>query len=141
MILTVSGNIGVTNAPGVAKFDRAMLDTMPQTTVVSYTDWTEGPQTFQGVLLGDLIARVEGRGVEIVVTALNDYGAIIPWSDLDDHAVLLALMQNGAPMSVRDKGPIWIIYPDSEPKSEPGGDFARLHNGKMVWQLNRIEVR
>jgi hypothetical protein len=41
-------------------------------------------------------------------------------------------------MSVRDKGPIWIIYPDPE----PAGEFVRQHsNTKMVWQLERLQLR
>jgi hypothetical protein len=73
-----------------------------------------------------------------VASALNDYKATIPFSDLDEYPVLLALSQNGAAMSVRDKGPIWMIYPDPE----PSGEFVHQHrNAKMVWQLERLQLR
>jgi hypothetical protein len=138
VILIVSGKLGVTNAPGEARFDREMLASLPQAVYVSYTDWTNGPQRFEGVLLKDVIARIDGSGQEIVASALNDYKATIPSSDLDEYPVLLALSQNGAAMSVRDKGPIWMIYPDPE----PAGEFVHQHrNAKMVWQLERLQLR
>lgn len=46
-------------------------------------------------------------------------------------SVVLALRQNGAPMSVRDKGPIWIIYPNPNPGPEAA--LASPHNDKSVW--------
>ncbi|WP_162913000.1 molybdopterin-dependent oxidoreductase [Rhodospirillaceae bacterium SYSU D60014] len=137
VILTVTGEIGVTNADGAARFDRDMLEALPQASFVSYTDWTVGPQRFEGVLLKDLIARIEGCGAEIFARALNNYGAPIPWSDLQEFPVLLALRQNGEEMRIRDKGPIWIIYPDPRPSLAHVGP----HNDKMVWQLETLELR
>lgn len=137
VILTVTGRIGVMNAESSACFDRTMLESLPQTRIVSYTDWTVGPQQFEGVLLKDLITRIGGGGTEIFARALNKYAAPIPWSDLQDFSILLALRQNGEEMRVRDKGPIWIIYPDSQPSLAHVG----LHNDKMVWQLETLELR
>lgn len=137
VILTVTGCIGVANAEGAARFDREMLEALPQTSVESYTDWTEGPQRFEGVLLTDLMAHIDGCGTEILARALNRYAAPIPWSDLQEFSVLLALRQNGMEMRIRDKGPIWIIYPDPYPSLAQVGP----HNDKMVWQLETLEVR
>jgi hypothetical protein len=137
VILTVTGHIGVTNAEGAARFDREMLEALPQAGFVSYTDWTEGPQRFEGVLLKDLIARIEGCGTEILATALNEYAFRIPWSDLRRFPILLALRHNGKEMRIRNKGPIWIIYPDPHPSRLLVG----RHNDKMVWQLETLELR
>jgi hypothetical protein len=49
---------------------------------------------------------------------------------------MLALERDGAPMSVRDKGPIWVIYPyDSGSEWRSEQVFSR-----SIWHLNRIEV-
>lgn len=80
---------------------------------------------------------VKAKGREIRAVAINDYSATIPWSDLAVFPVLLALKHNGREMPVRDKGPIWIIYPatgKADIKIEP-------NNSKMVWQLKRLEVQ
>ena len=136
VILKVTGKLAVTNDGEAASFDRAMLASLPQTTLTSYTDWTSGEQTFTGVLLKDLLERIGAEGDSVNAIALNDYTAEIPWDDLGRFRVLLALTRNGAEMSVRDKGPIWIIYPNDQPP----GSTPFQHNDKMVWQLARLNV-
>lgn len=137
VILTVSGQVAHTNGDGVAAFDAAMLQALPQIAVESYTDWTEGLQTFEGVLLRDLLDVVGAKGTVISAAAINDYAYDLPWDDLKSETVVLAMKHNGAPMSVRSKGPIWIIYQDTAPSAGP----SRPHSAKMIWQLNRLEVR
>lgn len=137
VILTVTGRLQVTNDSAAARFDRAMLERLPQTTLTGFTDWTIGRQSFSGVLLRDLLERLGAEGDGIAAQALNDFTAIIPWADLESYDVLLALTRNGADMPVRDKGPIWIIYPNDHPQ----GATPFEHNDKMVWQLTRLDVR
>jgi len=137
VLLQVTGDIGVTNNGAVANFDRRMLDALPRHRLETYTDWTEGLQVFEGPLLADLLARVGARGGTLRATALNDYHVDIPISDAEKYTVVLALRHNGEPMSVRDKGPIWIVYPNPSPKTA----IASPHNDKSIWQLRSLDVR
>lgn len=136
VILTVSGQIAVTNGDDLARFDQTLLERLPQTALTTETDWTDGPQRFEGVLLRDIMQRLDAHGQVIVASAINDYKAAIPWSDLTEFKVLVALKRNGEPMRVRDKGPLWIVYPS--PARSP--DHAGPHNLKMVWQLRQLNV-
>jgi hypothetical protein len=141
-ILEISGQIGVGNAEDangnpVAIFDFDGLTQLPQISVEMTTEWTEGLQVFEGVLLRDVLRLVDASGESIRAIALNDYEATIPMSDADTYDVLLALRQNGKLMRVRDKGPIWIIYPASQPDAH----VANPHNLKMVWQLAKLRVQ
>lgn len=142
VILEVQGHLSAaqgaaTGAERVIRFDRAGLELLPQKTLETYTDWTEGPQAFEGVLLKDLLDYVGAIGKQIRAVALNDYAVTFPASDADDYPVLLALRRNGERMRIRDKGPIWIIYPNDDPSERTPGP----HNEKMVWQLRRLEIR
>ncbi|MEC9347104.1 MAG: molybdopterin-dependent oxidoreductase [Pseudomonadota bacterium] len=137
-LLTVSGEIGVTNGEGGARFDRAMLEAMPQATVQTETPWTEGKVSFTGVLLADVLDAVKAGGTgTLAAIALNDYKVELPASDARAHRVLVAMAMNGKPMSVREKGPLWIIYPLSD---ESALQTQETYS-KMIWQLARIEVR
>lgn len=136
VILTVSGAITRGNGGGEARFDRELLAGIGWLEIVSHTPWTNGPQRFGGIRLVDLLAAVGARGTTLVARALNDYSAAIPVADAGRFDVLLALDRNGVPMPVRDRGPIWIVYPESQPQDEIG-----QRNDKMVWQLRSIEVR
>lgn len=135
VILTVSGSISETNDGEVANFDRSMLKEMDWKSVVSFTRWTDGPTTFSGVELSSVLDAVGAEGTNIIASALNDYSVGIPVSDADAHHVLLALEMNGVPMKIRDKGPIWVIYPQTEMQlDDPQFDE------KMIWQLKSIQI-
>lgn len=136
VVLNVSGLVANRNADGGARFDMAMLQALPVTELVTVTSWTEGQTRFEGVLLRDLMAAVGAEGRVLRAVALNDYAVDIPADDAV-YDVLVAYRMNGAAMSVRDKGPLWIIYPVSQHPdlAGPGTD------GKMIWQLRDIIVQ
>lgn len=137
VVLSVSGNVAVTNADGRADFDMAMLQALPQTEMRTYTDWTKGEQVFIGPSMKDLLAGVEAEGDVISATALNGYAIQIPVTDLDRHNPIIAILRNGEPMSVRDKGPLWIIYPNEDQDTLT----PNPNNDKSVWQLRGLEIR
>ena len=136
VLLTVSGDIAQTNVDDTAQFDRAMLEELGLRTVVTHTIWTEGPQTFEGVPLKTLADTLGIKGGHVSAVAVNDYAIDIPLTDFAEDAGILAIQRNGQPMSVRDKGPIWLIYPyddDLRFRSE-------TYHARSIWQLVRMEV-
>lgn len=137
VVLRVSGAITVTNRDGDAVFDREMLRALPWTEIRTATEWTEGVQRFSGVLMVDLLERLGGSGTNVFATALNDYRVEIPVSDFQNYRVLLALEQNGVPMPVREKGPIWVIYPSKD----PSGTVPLEIRDRMIWQVKSLELR
>ncbi len=135
-ILTVSGMVDGNDAIDVLKLDRAMLMKMKQTEFGTTTIWTNGVQKFRGVPLLHLLNETMVNGERIVAYAINDYSIEIPLTDISEEAPIIAYERNGKPMSVRDKGPLWIVYPyDSSPKYRTETIYTR-----SIWQLDRIEV-
>jgi hypothetical protein len=136
-ILTVSGKIAVTNKDGVAQFDRAMLESIGMTSFTTSTPWYKEQVSFEGVPLAKVMQAVGANGQRLVAVALNDYSAELPMEDIAKYNVLLALKRNGEYMPVRDKGPLFIVYPfDSNPDLKNQKFYSR-----SVWQVARIEVR
>ncbi|WP_443191134.1 molybdopterin-dependent oxidoreductase [Pseudomonas indica] len=135
VILTVTGPLGCC-PEGVALFDQARLDALPQTQVKTLTPWTEQVDTFEGVSIRDLLVQLQASGRVIEAKALNDYHTRFEVQTVLDYPVILATRKNGEPMPVRNKGPIWIIYPLS--------DFPplrkELHHQAMVWQLKSLTI-
>lgn len=136
-LLTVSGRISNPNQGDLLVLDEAALAALPQVTVTTETPWTEGPTVFEGVSLAAILERAGADGTIIHAIALNDYAVDIPATDATDHRIIVARRMNGAPMRVRDHGPLWIIYPLS---AESGYRTEETHS-KMIWQLNRLEIR
>jgi hypothetical protein len=137
VLLTVSGDIAVTNGEGTAVFDRAMLEALPVVEFTTTTTWTDGPQTFTGVELHDLLERLGVEGGTLRAFAVNDYAVDIPVEDAVEGGPIVAYLWNGAAMSVRDKGPLWIVYP-----YDSNRDYrSEVIYSRSIWQLERMEVR
>jgi len=136
IVLTLSGSIRAHNHAADAVLDMDMLKTMRPVTYKTSTPWTKSATTYVGVLLKDVLAYVDAKGKMIHAYAINDYDIDIPMSDAVSGGPILAYEMNGAPMTVRDKGPLWIIYPyDSKREYQSDEIYAR-----SVWQLARIVV-
>jgi hypothetical protein len=137
VILTVSGAIANTNGEGKAAFDLDMMKALPVTTFKTKTTWTEGAKAFTGVSLQALLAAAGSSGTVAKAIALNDYGVEIPVSDAVADGPIVAYLMDDQPMSVRDKGPLWIVYPfDAKPEYRTEATYA-----KSIWQLTRIELK
>lgn len=112
------------------------LDALPEIEIVTTTIWTEGVQTFTGPSLHALLSSVGVTGGHLSLTALNGYFVEMEYSDLMPEAPVLARERNGAALSIRDKGPIWLVYPyDADPMWQTEIIFSR-----SIWQLTDIEV-
>lgn len=136
VLLTVSGNISVTNGDGVARFDRAMLDALEQRTTATHTPWFDGDRTFSGPLGRAILDAVGAKGETLRIVALNDYASDVPARDFREHPVIFATHVDNQVLSIREKGPLFIIYPfDEEPQL-----FNEVYFGRSVWQITRIEV-
>ena len=136
ILLTVSGAIDATNQEQERTFDLATLGNLPQYTIATHNPWTKGLHIYRGFSAVDLLQEVGSSGSLLQVTALNDYMTELPLSDFIDNGAIFATHQDGKPMSVRNLGPIMVIYPFDERhelKSE-------LFYGRSIWQIHHIKV-
>jgi hypothetical protein len=120
------------------RFSEADLLALPQVTIRTRTEFTDGVVEFVGPLARDAIALVDaGAATTVHLVAANDYAIDIPFSDFTDYDVILALQTNGERLSIRDKGPIWLMYPldDHAELQDP------MYNNRLIWQLTVIELR
>jgi hypothetical protein len=134
VILTIDGKIGRHNTLGQADFDLAMLRAMPAVTIRTSTPWTEGPADFEGVLLEDVFKAVAATGQSIKAAALNDYIANVDVTTVVSAGAILAYRINGEEISLREKGPLWIMFPfDADPALKSETIYSQ-----SVWQLRKM---
>jgi Uncharacterized protein conserved in bacteria len=135
VILTITGAIAQMNAPGEARFDREMIEALGAASITTSSAWTDGVQLFEGVPLKAVLDRVGAAGTSMTASALNEYEIVIPFEDLK-FSPLLAMKADGRVLTIRDKGPLWIVYPRD--------DYEELrdnrYESRWVWQLNRLHV-
>lgn len=135
--------LSVTEPDGTVRhLEEADIAALPWHEIVTETRWTEGVQTFRGPLLKDVLTaggrtRADLIRRTLLMTALNDFGIAVPASDAWEYDPILAREMNGRPMRVRDKGPLWLVYPrDQRPEIQNA-----VMDERWIWQLSGIEVR
>ncbi len=137
VVLTVKGNVTHPNAGASAEFDLDMLEALPGRKGTMETPWTEGKIEFSGPFVRAVLEAAGASGTGVKLVALNDYSADVPIEDVNEIESILATRMDGQRMSVRDKGPLFMIYPfDKNPKLYNEKYFSR-----SVWQIKSIEVR
>lgn len=136
VVLTLSGNIENTNENGKAVFDMDSLEKLGLVSFQTTSPWYNGRTTFTGVPLRKLMDYVGAKGSVVKVTALNDYTTVVPLSDAHKYNVILALKINGEYMRIRDKGPLFIVYPyDSMPELN-----NQIFYSRSAWQVSKMSI-
>lgn len=136
VVLTVRGKLKRSNQGDHAAFDMAMLEAVPQHSFSTKTPWFKEPRKFTGPLLRDVLAMVGAHGSTLRLSALNDYRIDVPADDARRFDVTLARLIDDRPITVREKGPLFMIYPfDSDSALRNPVYYSR-----SVWQLKTIDV-
>lgn len=120
-------------------FDQRRIERLPWRRVDTSTAWTEGVRRFEGPLLRDVLEQAgfaPEAGARITLVAWNDYEISVAADDFYRWDVILARSMDGAPLTLDDHGPLWVVYPRD--------DFAELQDSRFdhrwVWMLRRLEV-
>ena len=136
VVLSIGGRIQRTNQGERATLDMAMLEALAQRSFTTKTPWFKQPRKFTGPLLRDVLGLVGAQGTTLRMTALNDYRIDVPIDDARRFDVVLAHLLDDKPITVREKGPLFMIYPfDSDAALR-----NPLYYSRSVWQLKSIDV-
>ena len=137
VVLTVTGNLDHPNVGKSAQFDLAMLEELQGRRATMVTPWTTGKVEFSGPLLRAVLDAAGLHGTTIKLVALNDYAAEIPFTDATTIDTILATRMDGQTMPVRDKGPLFLVYPFDKDSSL----YNEKYFSRSVWQIKTIEAK
>ncbi len=136
VLLTLSGDIAHANVGDEAHFDRAMLEALPARVIETHTPWHRDRGRYEGPLIRALLEAVGADVEQVRIWALDHFEAEVPVSDFRRHDVILAMTRDGEPLSIRDYGPLFVLYPFD--------DHPELHTEtirfRSVWHVERIIV-
>jgi hypothetical protein len=137
VILTVTGAIENTNEGQRAVFDNTMLEKIGLVKLHTSSTWTDGVAEFEGVLASKLLDAVGAKGATVTAIAANDYQIDLSIDELRRYPILFAMKLNGNKLQMRDKGPLWVIYPRDQFPELAG----EKHNHKWIWQIKTLIVK
>ena len=112
------------------------LAALPQVTVKTENEFSDGTVTYKGPLVRDVLAKLGLDKLDQVrFIAANDYYVDIPTDDFVKYDAILAMEANGEKLSRREKGPLWLMYPISDHAELKDPIYLR----RLIWQVVRIE--
>ena len=135
VLLSMTGKIEQTNAPGRAEFDQEMLESLGRRSFKATFVFGGKQHLFEGVSLRAVLERAGAKGATIRASSWNGYEVNIPWDGLKDDP-LIAVLADGRTLTLRDKGPLWIVYP----RDDHSALRDDIHDSRWVWQLNRLQI-
>lgn len=128
---------GALDAGTEVRLDAAALEAVGMTSIVTATPWSMPASRFEGPRVDALLASLGARGEEVVLHALDGYRVTLRRGFLERYGAILAMRQDGRALSVRDRGPLWLMLP-FDGHAELRND---RHYYEAIWQVHRIEVR
>ena len=87
-----------------------------------------------GPLMRDLLRDANIDASTVKAVAIDLYETDVPTVDFESFDVIAAIELDGNKLSVRDKGPAWIVYPRSD---KPELDTAS-YEARSIWQLKAL---
>lgn len=137
------GELSVIRSDGtIVTYSSNDVANLPQDTLTTHTAWTSGSHEFSGVRLADLLkaSGIEPKSKDyahVVASALNDYVIDIPFEDVAKYNVLIATSMDGQTLTVRDKGPYWLVYPRDQFEELKDPRF----DNRWAWQLKELRIK
>ena len=130
-------NLRLSGAHGSILFDRAGLEEMPWQTVETGNPFVDHVATFRGPSAFGVASQIGHAGArQVRLIAANDYFTEVELSELDRFDAILAMEMNGRPLTLRDYGPIWVMYPlDLYSELQDS-----VYNSRLVTQLRVMEL-
>lgn len=116
---------------------------LPTAHIHTATPWSERAD-YEGPLLTDVIRLAAGGGTPpgampsgtVLLGAADDYTVRIPLADVERLRPILAYRQDGRPLSLRTRGPYWLIFPfDDTPAIQNDLWYYRA-----IWQITRLSL-
>jgi len=108
---------------------------LPQQQFVTHHSWSSEAESFSGPLLQDVLATTCDNTSKLKLTALNDYAIDMDFTEVKKYQPIVALSVNGKRLSVREKGPLWVMLPLDQHKLND-----KSLDGLMIWQLSDITI-
>ncbi len=136
--LTISGKIGKTMdlAGNAYEMSEREFLGLPQSMVTTSTAWTP-KSDFAGPLLSNILSEVDAKGTKLRLIALDNFSVEVDADYLEKYGTILAVSKNGVRLTIRDFGPIFVMFPRDSFKEQLDTPAAASY---LVWQLCGIQV-
>lgn len=118
------------------KYTLQQLQALPQYEMKVKTPWTTDSHIYKGPYLEDVFALAGIEGNRLTMFALDHYRVSFDFQRIKKYKPILALQVDGELLTIRSKGPIWVMLPLDDFKALG----EAIYQDYLVWQLVKIDV-
>lgn len=119
------------------QYTRVQLLQLPQYSINTKLPWTDESHTYSGPRLEDVLQLAKVKGHWLKLDALDFYNVSLNFNKIKKFNPILALERDKKQLTVRNKGPLWLILPVDDHAELK----AAIYNDFMVWHLIKIGVQ
>lgn len=145
VILTISGDIGITNVGDTLQFDMPTLESLGLVQYSVHDPYRvsdDDPSrlevvTYAGVLMSNFkdYLQVSESAKNFHIVALDDYQVDLSFDEIEKWPILLATRSNGEYMNVEKSGPTRIVFPYDSFDIDPV-----RYNDLWIWNIESMQV-
>jgi len=117
------------------QLNETALMALPQQEFTTNHTWSETADTFRGPLLKDVLELACNNTQTLNLKAINDYSIRMDFTMAQPLEPIVAHTVNGKRLSVREKGPLWVMISTDQHKVAP-----KSLDAMMIWQLSDITI-
>lgn len=139
VILTISGDISVTNVGDTLQFDMPTLESLGLVKYTMNDPFLMEEVNYTGVLMSRVSEFVGAPDIpgNVRIVALDDYHVDLSLEDIQRWPVLLATRSNGEYLSIENAGPTRIVFPyHAHSELDPVGYDKKL----WIWNVKSMQV-
>lgn len=118
------------------QYTLTQLQHLPQHEIRTKIPWTNETHTYRGPYLEEIFTLAKIKGEWLTLYALDHYQVSFNFKKIKMYKPILALQVDSKPLTIRTKGPIWLILPMSDYKELS----AAIYNDYMIWHLIKISI-
>ena len=120
-------------------FDMKMLDSLPQGEVRARPPQLGAVGVFRGPKLKDVLAHVgadvNDEGTWIKIMGLDGFAQEFMISEITDKSWIVATRLNGAPLTIGQQGPLWVLFQPEDPEA-----VTEAEEGKWPWAVFYMQI-
>ncbi|MCE0495690.1 molybdopterin-dependent oxidoreductase [Vibrio salinus] len=117
---------------------KTLEQNLPLVTITAYNPWDEKTEDYTGFWLNIMAKKLGTPDVQsILLTGLDGYQVSFNRNEWLSDKILLATKVNGSYISVREKGPLRVIFSEFDKNNAEDG----LKLPKWMWMITRVEFR
>lgn len=128
--------VSIGSSIGTMTLTDEKLRALNQVVIKTASPWTRSVMEYEGPTLWSVLEEIGATDRDLEMIALNDYSIRLNADQITKGWPIIARLQNGKMMSVREKGPYWLIFPFD--------DYQELQTEAVyalsIWQLSQINV-